>query len=496
MIKKYIGFIILLLGFCVFYIAFDLHKISNLPIGSYHCWRQADCVSMTNEFYTNQASILKPTTHFTKEDGTRIAAGEFPIINVLVATIYKLTGNSLKAYRYTIYLFYLIGFIFLYFIFYDVSKSYLASALFSLLLSLSSVLMYYAINVLPDVPALSIGIASLYFWLLARKKEKISYFILPVFLITIASLIKLTMLILLISYLIVISYEFVFKRKRTKELWIIVLLLLSMIPIVSWYYYAYQLDHTHPPFIFLTETRSYWNTYYIEKPLIWNQVVHIWLPQVYSSFFLYSLIGIGFIFLFFKKVRLEYKFMFISVSVGSICFFMIMYRQFLHHDYLWVCLLIVVIICSVVIMYSFGMVERKEIKISFNLFLVLCMLIQFYETKNIMYERYFKFDNSLNYHNNLIGLNEKLRLNGIRKTDLVLSIPDISPNISLTIMDQYGFTLYREQKTKQAIDAKIKSGAKYLIVTDANELNELYLKPFIHDTLFTYNEIWVYKLAQ
>jgi len=121
--------------------------------------------------------------------------------------------------------------------------------------------------------------------------------------------------------------------------------------------------------------------------------------------------------------------------------------------------------------------------------------LQTNETKKILNERYFSLDNNIFYNQNLIGFKQELRNHGIEKTDLVLSIPDASPNITLTVMDQYGFTLYREdKKTEEAVFEKIDLGARYLIVSNPAEFSEAYLQPFVTETFFHYKDIWVYNL--
>jgi len=495
-LKKWTGLCIFLLGMFVFFKMFKIQEISNLPMGSFHCWRQADCISMTNEFYAGKATFYHPTTHYVKKDGTRFASGEFPIINKTVASIYKITGPSLKVYRYTIYFFYLIGFIFLFFIFFELSKQPIGSALLSLLIASSSILVFYSINFLPDVPALSLGIISLYAWILARKKKNLGLYALSILILLVACLIKLTMLILLGTFALVILVEMIIHARRPYSFPVLGFILMGLLMIVGWYYHSYQLDHTHAPFIFLTETRSYWKTYFLEKPVIWNDIRFKWLPQVFITPVWYFVLGAGIMAAAFgKKVRIEHKLMTASGLVAAIFFFFMMFRQFMHHDYLWIDLLIVLILFAAITIESIGNSVRKYPKCLFAGFIFVLICLQTNETKKILNERYFSLDNNIFYNQNLIGFKQELRNHGIEKTDLVLSIPDASPNITLTVMDQYGFTLYREdKKTEEAVFEKIDLGARYLIVSNPAEFSEAYLQPFVTETFFHYKDIWVYNL--
>lgn len=495
-IKKWIGLGILLLGQFIFLNMFQIPKIANLPMGSIHCWRQADCISMTNEFYNGKATLYTPTTHYTKKDGTRIASGEFPIINKTVAIIYKITKPTLKNYRYTIYLFYLTGIIFLFLIFFELSKQPVNSALLSLLIGCSSILVYYSINFLPDVPALSLGIISLYVWLLSRRSKRLMLYAFSIFILAIACLIKLTMLILLGTFALVILVEIVMHGKQNNSFAVLGIITMSLIMIIGWYYHSYQLDHVHAPFVFLTETRPYWKTYFLEKPIIWNDVRFKWLPQVFITPVWYFILGSGItVTILDKRVRIEHKLMVVSSLAAAIFFFIMMFRQFMHHDYLWIDLLVVPILFAAITIESIAKSVNKYAKYIFGGFIFALICLQVYETKKILNDRYFELDNNLFYNQHLIGLKDQLRKHGIEKTDLILSVPDESPNITLTVMDQYGFTLYKEGKnTEEIIRKKIDEGAKYLIVSDPTELSEEYLKPFVKDTLFHYKDIWVYPL--
>jgi hypothetical protein len=187
----------------------------------------------------------------------------------------------------------------------------------------------------------------------------------------------------------------------------------------------------------------------------------------------------------------------VSAFIASALFFFLMFRQFMNHDYLWIDLLIILILFAAISIEAMGHSSRKYQKCLFGGFVFFLLCSQANQTKNILNERYFQTDNNIFYNQDLLEMKTQLRNHGIEKTDLVLSIPDPSPNITLTAMDQYGFTLYREdKKTEKFIQQKIDEGAKYLIVSNTMELEEQYLKPFMQDTFFRYKDIRVYKLQK
>ena len=89
-----------------------------------------------------------------------------------------------------------------------------------------------------------------------------------------------------------------------------------------------------------------------------------------------------------------------------------------------------------------------------------------------------------------------LREIGITKEDLVISFPDQSPNISLFFMDQKGFTnLYYYDKSlgeKTAI-YKLK-GAKYLILSEPDLMQDSTLAPYLKNQIGEYKNIKIFEL--
>ena len=89
-----------------------------------------------------------------------------------------------------------------------------------------------------------------------------------------------------------------------------------------------------------------------------------------------------------------------------------------------------------------------------------------------------------------------LRSIGIKRTDIVVSVPDQSPNITLSLMDQKGFTsIYSSDENLQDYLPKfIKRGAKYLIVKDPIILENKKLATFTKEKIGTFRNIQIYKL--
>jgi hypothetical protein len=90
-----------------------------------------------------------------------------------------------------------------------------------------------------------------------------------------------------------------------------------------------------------------------------------------------------------------------------------------------------------------------------------------------------------------------LRELGIKRSDKVISIPDYSPNISLYLMDQKGYTDFgfNDLKNDHRMDKFIQSGAGYLIINDSSLLSKRkYLKSYTSNQIGEYKNVSIYKL--
>jgi len=91
-----------------------------------------------------------------------------------------------------------------------------------------------------------------------------------------------------------------------------------------------------------------------------------------------------------------------------------------------------------------------------------------------------------------------IRSLGIKRTDKVISIPDQSPNITLYLMDQKGWTNLDCSPLigRNRIIEKIEKGARYLFINDSKIYKEEYIQPFIKSKIGTYKNIDIYDLSK
>jgi len=495
-IKNTIGWCILTIGVFIIVWVFQFSKIKELPFGSYHAWRQADCISVTQQLHEKNATIFYPKTHYLKNDGTGIAAGEFPLVNALVAFVNQFTKNNLVAYRIIIAIFYVIAIVFMYLLFLKVSGDGITSSITALLISSGSVLAYYSINFLPDVPAFALTVVGMYCVIETKLLTNPISFTIGILFFTLAGLIKISTTIIPATFFVIIILEKLMAGKDHYFKYKVSSIIISGIIVALWYRHAYVLDHSHAPFVFLTETRSYWQTYFAEKPIIWKEIRETWLPQVFLPI-VWVWIIVGALISIVKAVKTKLAWVGGVVVSIVLCgvFILLMFRQFMLHDYLWIGLLPVVVLMNIFIVYVIGQLKNKIARLTARISIIFLLILQVFNTQLILQNRYFGLDANLAYNQHLLSITPLLRENGIKKEDKVISIPDASPNISLVAMDQQGWTNYRETGvSEEFIEEKINSGAQYLIFSNTSDLKAESLEKYLKYFMFRHYEIFVFDL--
>ena len=87
-----------------------------------------------------------------------------------------------------------------------------------------------------------------------------------------------------------------------------------------------------------------------------------------------------------------------------------------------------------------------------------------------------------------------LRSIGINKNDRVISLSDVSINISLYLMNQKGWTNYGINMDTNKIKEKIDLGGKYLFIYNDDNLKDQRLKSFINNKIGEFKGIKIYAL--
>lgn len=486
-------FLLLLLGALLNIGAF--HLLDKRPLGP-HQWAQCDRASVAYNFYNGGMDFFHPQVH-NRINGTGITGMEFPILNYTAAIAYKIFGYHEYLYRLLVGLIAILGFIFAY----KISRLYIENAALQILCSLlfvfSPVLVFYTFNFVPDIGSLGLGMISWYYFLLFMKTgdRKLSRYFLPTLLF--AALIKITSLIILANWIFLWWFS---KRDNQKNNLssisfkkVISAMFIILVPVFAWYTYASWLNNEYKSGFFLLEPKPLhsFTEFFQTVRLAWKAHGFEYYPVT-----VYTMLALGFagVILNLKKVNKTILRIVFLQALMFFMFFLVMGPQFIQHDYYIITFLPIVFFSLIVIVSLIETVlpQKKIITITIILILSLAANYSMIQSKKEVHSRYtpysWQYGNEL--YDNYFQLEPVLRKAGISKDDLVLSFDELSPNITLYLMNQPGITLVRGDSL--LLNRPIVSKLKYAVMNDTMPDHIAFLKPFIGKYLFSENGISVF----
>lgn len=488
---------LLLLVLALFFLNFYSKTLFFRP-GSTHQWRQADCLSIAKNYYEQGMHFFEPEIHFQGEMKGK-AVSEFPILNYTAALLWKLFGEQEFLYRLLEYLLFLSAIFVLFNTLVRYFKS-LVLAFFTVSVFLTSpLLVFYGLNFIADVPALSLSIICFCYTYQFYQNGIRRHFYLALGIGTLAVLMKASALIPLSVLLLlsVLDISGLGKRvgaptlfeKKGKPL---VLVLLSIALIFSWYRYALYYNDHNSNNIFLLTVLPIWNLTEAEliynTKMLFNNLFPIFLnkPMLFVFFVLVVYVASNL-----KKLDFFLRLSFLLSGLFFLLYLMFFYQVFSVHDYYLVNLMIfpvITLFCFSALNLSNNLIQNHPV---FARVLVILVIVfnGFYSAaayRNRMIEddklvhwypfisedeqrlaKYFFWD----YGNNIKKLENfrgQMRAHGILRTDRVLSMPDQSFDISLYFLDQKGYTASKDHVVNDStvLDRFLHKQLKYLVMND------------------------------
>jgi hypothetical protein len=465
--------------------------------GSIHQWRQADCLSITKNYYEEGMDFFTPRIHYQGvEDGR--AVSELPVLNYTVAALWKVFGEHEFIYRLLEYLIFIAGMFVLFNTVLRFSQSPILGLFTVSVLLTSPLLAYYSLNFLADVPALSIGIVSLCLFYTFYNSQKAWLFYLSLLLGTLAALMKASALMPLVllcffslADLCGLSRLFRTARLFTRRWLPLVSILLSLVVIFAWYRFALEYNSGKNNNIFLLTVLPIWEMDEAELiynlKMLFNNHFPVFLNKpmffLFFCFVLYVISG-------FRRLSTFLKYSFVFCGVFFFAYLVFFFKVFSVHDYYLINLFIfpvVTLLCfnELIVSTRFFAVNLKFGRVFLLLSLVFnglhCAAV--YRNRTIEDDKlayWFPFISEdenkgakylfWDYGNSIRRVEDirpVLRQAGISRRDFVLSIPDQSFDISLYFMDQKGFTIARDHlQWDPNVAVRFLDKVKYVVLSD------------------------------
>jgi hypothetical protein len=491
-IKKYAVFTCLAFFTFLYY---DYGSILLKRPQSSHQWRQCDGSSIAKMYANNGLNPLKPASHnLMSLEGRTVA--EFPIIYYLDAVLITLFGHDDFVIRSVNLLIFYIGLLYLFKIGLLCFKNAFL-ALFPVIYFCSfPVVAFYASTSLPDIPALSLAFAGAYFLLIFSKHGCSRHLLMGVILISLSGMIKPTILYLYSALLVT---AFVAKRIQpfqsiTKR--DISLLTMPFLLTFAWIFVAKKYNASYKSEVFLLGIKPIWDVSTTEVARILHRVKDQYLKDFFFipvAFIVFAAFILSFIVHRHKEIAI--KILSVSALFGAICYIMLFFTQFDEHDYYF---LVVVPVFIILIFAGLKFIRSTQSSIirtglTGGFFCVLLLNLGY--AREEIVSRY-SIDNQYNSRNNVyFDITRKLRSAGISSSDRVVVISDISPNISLYLMDQRGWTQFLYWLKPHILEDYIqKQGAKYLIGFEIDVKRSIEFHPYLKELVVQHGEVQVFKL--
>lgn len=432
---------------------------------------------------------------------------ELPIVYYAAAKLYALFGFHdyyIRLLHFSIFilgLFYLIKITSLF-----TKETILQLLPFFFTLS-SPLLFYYGANFLPDVSALSFSIVGLYFFIKYDQQKKLKFLLLFCFCFVLAGLLKISAIILFVAIAAFVLIKLFISNTEYRclvikqKIALIALFAISFLLLFSWVQYDKYIAETYQFGGNLLDFRGIWESDKEHIIYIMTRLYENWMHVFMAKYIWLAVAGSVLLLVFHIRsmnstLRIVIPFTAILVFTYLLSFFAV----FDVHDYYLVTSFSLPILIFIALV---DLIEKKQWMTNWKGKLAISGVIISlwgYATYKSGIEQNFRYftDKYGVFNQDYYSVEPYLRSIGIQKDDIVVSVPDPSPNVTLYLMNQIGFTECYNSDNYNINYFAQNEKAKYLIVGDSSYFqNELY-KPFClaEKKVGTYKSISIFKLQE
>lgn len=496
----------------VFFLS-DYYDNINKGPQSTHFWRQSDSYSLTLNYYQNSMHFFKPEIHNLHADEQKSgqAISECPILYYSVAGLFHIFGAHYSVYRIVWILLFFAGIIFLHLTLFRLSNNIAFSYLLSSNFAISPLLIFYSSAFIPDIPALMFVLAAWYYLVkhIQREAESERHLRISFILFLLAALTKSTALISFLALggifiLEIIGVNFnTYHKKIFPNRWRSLLYFTIVLAVIfSWYFFAFRYNEIHKSIYFSMRTWSildYSEISSMSKGEVLNTVKSNWLPHIYSEYFQYFLlIALLSIIVFIKRINKTLIFAILFSIIGVLAYFLLWFGALIDHDYYFI---ITLIVPALILMGTANLFSKIRLKplIKYSIFGILGLTLILSVLHTIRKQNHRKhgfWNRETELFNDMEEIKTFFPELGIHESDLIISIPDRTPNYTLSTLNRQGWTSFNNITDTASIQKYIRYGAKYLFIFDYEYTlsQNPYLKKFTRIEVAAYNDVRIFRI--
>lgn len=503
-------FLILLIGQAIY---FGYPNILPLEPQGPHLYRQADCVAFAWGYTYRTTNLFTPQMNNRLYNGDGKVAAEFPVLYYIGGLLMRITGFEPVILRLINILIVFWGLWTMFLLGRMVLGDSFWAGLLPLLLFTSPILVYYTNNFLPDAPALALVMGGWYYFArhITECPHRMRTWLLSLGLFVFATLLKasagISFVALLCLYLLDVQRWANLRTGTTSRLFPLAKKVyawsfsLAPVPVLVWYTYAtwYSLGALSPDYFgYLVKPA------FKLDPYVFGVVINHLATRGASYFFPglgYLVIGAATLLAWSRAGRKSPVLFGLSIllPLGSLIYLHLFFELLIVHDYYLIACLIAVaclLLAGARVVVQQMQVMAQSISFKVGMSVVLALLV--YSTKSHMMTRY----NGGHLHERTSdafydpGLEDFLSHAGVTGDQLIFSLPDVSPNISLILMRRMGLTSYNmpEIKPQYFQEWMQRLPIRYLIVSDSVFLEQSGIEGLLDHPLGEFHGLKLYDL--
>jgi len=500
--KKYLPELLLSIALLAILSITNSWKVFNYPPRSEHQWRQSDCSAYVKTYYRNNTGLFSPGTYYLGGKEGKVVS-EFPLLYYLTAKIEKLVGEHYWVMRGICFICFVSGL----FALLSCIKIWIPNAAYSILpvvlLATSPYYYFYAINFLPNVPAISFSFIGLYFFLLYRKNNRVAYLAIGTAFFLLAVLLKPTDGgIIWFAFLLTWTFQH-FAGSAEKKFRTAVPMFVSGLIIVSCLLYWIRFvnsynnengNHQNLVGIYpIWEMRKDIMVYTIKR--VFTEWTHVFQQKIV----LWFLLGCFIVFIIKWKYLDSFLRLFTAFLIlGVITYAILWFKAFTDHDYYQLPYVLAAVFLSVTVVEFFVNKILPKLpavpKTIIAGILSVLVLMGIHHNRNIQLKRYDGRTEG-GIAPAFFDLEPYLERIGIQYSDIVVCVPDQSPNSALNAINRYGYSEAFNNETYN-INYFQSKGASFLIISDSSYLSNPLYQPFTKKQIGYFKGIFVFDIRK
>ncbi len=466
--------------------------LSMRPFGI-HVIRQTDCLSIVSDYFHHHSSFFEPAMYnLGYSEGKGLS--EFPILYFVTAKIYSFVGEKEWVLRIIHLMIFVFGFAALTRLIIRVLQDKVYAVLLSLLFSSSTVLLFYAANFLPEIPALGFTLMGWERYVKFKQEEKRSTFIWACFFMSIAALLKISFLIHFGTLALIEFFRWWGNtqwRTEKKRLYMFMLPLLGIAIAFTWWMYAIQFNRSYDQTYYLLKLMPIWKLSGDQIVGIWDYITRYWWGNLYyySTFHLFFLIVIVWL-IRPKKWNGYISNMAIVSAIGALFYFFLFYAQFKDHDYYFIVMMPALFLLVIDgIRQLTSSVSNRMGQYSIKLIILVVCVLSINYAKLGMSRRLISDNQEISKElNQLDGIRGWLENKNVPADARFIVLGDQTHNGSLYFMNRKGWQIKKGDEAGNKLMRKaLKDGASFVLLYQTD------MSDFLKETIPSWSSLGHYN---